>query len=120
MIFYIYLIGRADNLLTVIAIVAVLSGAAMMALALSWLCCAMEDDQPARDHIKSPLKLSAIVFFISLLAYRVFPSSKTLVAMYVIPKLANNKTMQQIASQGQSDVLLFLQQYEKEIVSGDT
>jgi len=86
MIWWIYLIGVADKvqMLNVVALVFFSIYAIGFFVALEF-----HDDAP--DFLKS--KYPLVLFMLSMLLLTLAPSSKTLAAMYVLPKIAENQEM---------------------------
>ena len=104
--FTIYLIGVANSFKVILVLLLLLSlGGVGFCLIHICFDCGSDCDEIKRG--KKWLKRFIAVLIASLTLLLIFPSSKTLVAMYVIPPIVNNEQVQQLPS----DVLTFLHNY---------
>jgi hypothetical protein len=86
----IYWISVLDSMLGVAVLLAILSGFAVVILAV--INAGEDEDGPTL--IKKTLALSASVFVASIVTCIFTPSAKTCAAMYVVPAIANSEKLQ--------------------------
>lgn len=123
MTFLIYLIGTFDNVTDAVVGISILSIFVTCMFCSIWYM--SEDigfDGPDEKVVSKIKKLLKTVIYSGLSAIvlcSLIPNSKTIAAMYVIPKIANNEKLQQIGSKGVDDLLLLTQKYEQKLLKGD-
>jgi hypothetical protein len=95
--FMIYLISMADNILMILTVILTLIIAVAIVATLKYfidLDCRESDDVLKTD--KKYMKISFIICMIATFAIIFIPSKKTIIAMYTIPPIVNNKEVQQL------------------------
>ncbi len=78
--------------------------------------CEIDDGIPLRRKIKFLLPIYYIIFFINLLAYFLIPSTKTMFAIKVLPKIVNNEDVQKLPELAVKYSKEWLQKQIKELV----
>ena len=91
--FDVYLVNKADDIITTCSILMVVCGLFFFLLAILYFCTEEEEDKLiATKSIKSV----SIIFSISLLIYTIIPSTNTLYQMLIVPKFANSEFAKQL------------------------
>ena len=99
----IYLIGIADNVTFFLGIVTRFGGV----VGALYLFCSLDGDYEIDWKLVKRFLIPYIIFVFLLI---ITPSSKTLAAMYIIPPIANNQTVQELPK----EVLNFVKEYLKD------
>lgn len=92
---HVYLFTRLDSLNVVLALITM--SIAFVVLLSLWAYF-MEDyeDDTVASTLKGNMKMTIILFCISVLANVALPTQKEMAAIYLLPKLANTQELQQI------------------------
>lgn len=95
--FQIYLISIADDIRITFILFFALMAIALIVSGLYWLSCIADNDE--EDKIKAAkkrtIKLSIVAFIFGIFV-SILPSTETLIAMYTIPAIVNNKEVQKL------------------------
>lgn len=94
--FIIYLIGVLDNILYFVGICLVGLGIGIVLISLGYCIAYVDGGAEEATPYKKTVKNFVIAFIIAGLFVSFTPSSKTVAAMYLIPKIANNEMINQI------------------------
>lgn len=106
----IYLILKLDALCDFFHTITVISGVISMLAGIGWFIWAMEDsDAPAA--IKA-LKITVPTFMLFFLLFALTPSTKQAAAIYLIPKVINNESVQNIST----NTLKILEEYTADLL----
>lgn len=92
MTFMIYMLGIVDNIISVSWIVIVLAMIAMFVCLILFVLAKNDDEEKIAKVALLFLKRSIVVLLISTVGGLFIPSSKTLAAMYLIPKMTDKAT----------------------------
>jgi hypothetical protein len=97
---FIYLLGVVDNLVCILGFVLVINLISFMVLGLGFLMISStgvtKDEEALFASVKKWFRINIIVIIISSALGIFTPSSKTLAAMYLVPRILENKTMQNL------------------------
>jgi hypothetical protein len=93
--YHIYLWTRLDVIQTVFGVSVLVFGACLVVCTIVYVLSLMEDAEEATKLAKHGIKLCTLWLFIFLVPFIFAPSSKDFAMMYVIPKIANSKVIQQ-------------------------
>ena len=101
--FMIYLFSLADSIIDCLAIIMFMCVILCIVFCVIFFC-NYEDScyHDKEDQIKKPntskkyIKSTIIIFIVALFICTIIPTTKTLIAMYTIPPIVNNKQVQQL------------------------
>lgn len=92
--FEIYLVMQMDSFCVLFSVLFLFMGG--LALASVFVVCEYDTENKRRTLFKKVLMVTATLSVVSLLLAVFIPSSKTVAAMYVVPKIVNNENVQKI------------------------
>lgn len=110
MTWMIYLIGISDNVRCSFTFFAVILGIASIALTASKVACICSGDTDIQETFrKFPYKTILFGFFLSVFIALSIPEKKWIIAMYTVPKIAQNEKIQNIGNMTSDALTLYLQ-----------
>ena len=96
----IYLISTVDSLNVLLGIIFAISVIFLVVLSIASFVDAIDDtfDEDQRIAIKRKLRFVFILSTISSLLFMLTPNSKTIAAMYLVPKVVNSKAAKELSN----------------------
>lgn len=92
--FEIYLVMQMNSLCVLLLILCLATGGISVLSFIELLCPFATEEK--RTFLKKVLKISVPLSIVFLLLFAVTPSTKTVAAMYVVPKVVNNENAQKL------------------------
>lgn len=71
------------------------------------------------SSLKKYIKISILSCLLCCFFYLVFPNAKTLAAMYVLPKIANNQDIQHVVNDNLKSLRLLSEKWLMELMQGN-